>query len=75
MGGLDHPAVAEAAAVGVASEDPEQEIKVLAAPREPVVLAALGGWLAERMTQFMTPRYLETVRGREIGPTIWDRSA
>jgi carnitine-CoA ligase len=58
---LDHPAVAEAAAVGVPSGDGEQEIKVFVVPREPVDLAVLGDWLAERMPQFMTPRYLETV--------------
>jgi carnitine-CoA ligase len=58
---LDHPAVAEAAAVGVPSDDGEQEIKVFVVPREPVDLAVLGDWLAERMPQFMTPRYLETV--------------
>ena len=58
---LDHPSVAEAAAIGVPSEDGEQEIKVFVVPREPVDLAALGNWLAERMPQFMTPRYLETV--------------
>jgi AMP-binding enzyme/enoyl-CoA hydratase/isomerase-like protein len=58
---LDHSSVAEAAAVGVPSEDGEQEIKVFVVPREPFDLAALGNWLAERMPQFLTPRYLETV--------------
>jgi crotonobetaine/carnitine-CoA ligase len=58
---LDHPSVAEAAAVGVPSEDGEQEIKLLVVPREPVDLGALGDWLAVRMPPFMTPRYLETV--------------
>ncbi len=62
-------------AAGVPSEDGEQGIKVLVVPREPVVLAALGDWLAERWSQFMTPRYLETVRSRAVGPTRWDRSA
>jgi AMP-binding enzyme/AMP-binding enzyme C-terminal domain len=57
---MEHPSVAEAAAVGVPSEDGEQEIKVFVVPREPVDLAALGDWLAERTPRFMTPRYLET---------------
>jgi carnitine-CoA ligase len=58
---MEHPSVAEAAAVGVPSEDGEQEIKVFVVPREPVDLAALGDWLAERTPRFMTPRYLEAV--------------
>jgi hypothetical protein len=36
------PSVAEAAAVGVPSEDGEQEIKAFVVPGEPVVLAALA---------------------------------
>ncbi|MGE3289426.1 MAG: AMP-binding protein [Pseudonocardia sp.] len=56
---LEHPAVDEAAAIGVPSEDGEQEIKVVVVLREPVGLGELGEWLAERMPGFMTPRYLE----------------
>jgi crotonobetaine/carnitine-CoA ligase len=58
---LDHPAVEEAAAIGEPAADGEQDIKVVVVLREPMELGVLGGWLAERMPPFMTPRYLEAV--------------
>ncbi|MFC4950012.1 AMP-binding protein [Pseudonocardia sp. GCM10023141] len=80
---MDHPSVVEAAAVGVAADDGEQEIKVLVVVREPVELGVLGDWLATRMPAFMTPRYLETVpslprtpaTGRVQKSTLRSRSA
>jgi crotonobetaine/carnitine-CoA ligase len=58
---LDHPAVEEAAAIGVPADDGEQDVKVVVVLREPVALEELGEWLAARMPGFMAPRYLEAV--------------
>jgi crotonobetaine/carnitine-CoA ligase len=58
---LDYPGVAEAAAIGVASEDGEQEVKIflVAGEHQSLDLDAVGTWLGERMPRFMIPRYLE----------------
>lgn len=58
-----YPGVAEAAAIGVASDDGEQEVKifVVAKPGEELDLDAMGAWLKEAMPKFMVPRFLEVV--------------
>jgi crotonobetaine/carnitine-CoA ligase len=60
---LDYPGVAEAAAIGVESDDGEQEVKIflVAGERQSLDLDAVGAWLGERMARFMIPRYLEVV--------------
>lgn len=57
----DHPAVSESAAVGVPSEDGEDEVKVCVVLHEDqrVTHAALHDFLAARMPGFMVPRYIE----------------
>jgi crotonobetaine/carnitine-CoA ligase len=59
----EHPAVAEAAAIGVASGDGEQEIKVCVVlnPDQPLSHSDLHGFLQGRMPAFMVPRYIEFV--------------
>jgi crotonobetaine/carnitine-CoA ligase len=60
---LDYPGVAEVAAIGVESDDGEQEVKIflVAEERQSLDLDAFGAWLGERMPRFMIPRYLEVV--------------
>jgi crotonobetaine/carnitine-CoA ligase len=57
------PGVTDAAAVGVSSDDGEQEVKVfvVADLDATLDLDQLGQWLAEKMPRFMVPRYLEIV--------------
>jgi crotonobetaine/carnitine-CoA ligase len=57
------PGVADAAAIGVASEDGEEEVKIflVAKPSENLDLDVVGAWLGERMPRFMVPRYLEVL--------------
>jgi crotonobetaine/carnitine-CoA ligase len=57
------PGVAEAAAVGVASPDGEQDVKIflVAEKEEGLDLDAMGRWLSEHMPKFMVPRYLEVL--------------
>jgi crotonobetaine/carnitine-CoA ligase len=58
---LSYPGVAEAAAVGVANADGEQEVKIflVAKTTDDLDLDAMGAWLSEHMPKFMVPRYLE----------------
>ena len=60
---LSYPGVAEAAAVGVASTDSEQEVKIflVAKAADGLDLDAVGAWMSEHMPKFMVPRYLEVV--------------
>jgi crotonobetaine/carnitine-CoA ligase len=60
---VDHPDVAEIAAIGVPSDLTEEDIKVVAVTREGTCLdpAALGAWLADRLPRFMRVRYVEVV--------------
>jgi crotonobetaine/carnitine-CoA ligase len=60
---LEAPGVAEAAAVGVASEDGEQDVKIflVAEPGTSLDLHELGELLALSMPRFMVPRFLEQV--------------
>jgi carnitine-CoA ligase len=59
----DHPAVSEAAAIGVPSAEGEDEVKVCVVLLEGTTLAPedLHRYLAERMPAFMVPRYIEFV--------------
>lgn len=59
---LSHPAVAEAAAVGVTADDGvEDEIKlcVVPEPGEPLDPGELHAYLCRRLPRFMQPRYVE----------------
>lgn len=60
---LEVPGVAEAAAVGVPSEDGEQDVKIflVAGSGQPLNLAEVGQSLAQSMPRFMIPRFLEQV--------------
>jgi len=58
---LTHPAVSEAAAVGVPSELGEEEVKLCVIPHEGATLAPtdLDRHLRPRLAAFMRPRYIE----------------
>ena len=60
---LQHPAVAECAAVAVPSELGEDDVKVcvVLGPDEAVTPEELVTWLVPRMPSFMVPRYVEYV--------------
>lgn len=87
---LSHPAVAEVAAVGVPSELSEDDVKIIVVLREGATLAEpeLSAWCADKLSDFMRPRYIEfrdflprTETGRvqkyelrnEGAGTAWDR--
>ncbi|MGD9572818.1 MAG: AMP-binding protein [Thermoleophilia bacterium] len=69
----DHPAVREAAAIGVkAGEGASSEDEILivcVAEGDPPDPAALTHWLAERMPYFMVPRYIRFVDALPKTPT------
>ncbi|MFV0533101.1 MAG: AMP-binding protein [Cumulibacter sp.] len=67
----EHPAVLECAAVAVASEHSEDEVKVVVVLHEPASLPAadLHAYLIERMPKFMVPRYIEFVDELPKTPT------
>jgi crotonobetaine/carnitine-CoA ligase len=56
-----HPAMVEAAAIGVPAGDGEDDVYLVVVPREPgsVTETALCDWLATRLPKFMVPRYIE----------------
>jgi crotonobetaine/carnitine-CoA ligase len=57
-----HPAVAEAAVVGVPSELSEEEVKAFVVLEDPEAdLGAVRAWAAERLAPFKVPRYVEPV--------------
>lgn len=58
-----HTAVAECAAVGVASEFGEQDVRIFVVPREEGRLdaAELHAWLLDRLPKFMVPRFIDVV--------------
>ena len=60
---LQHPAVREAAAIGVPSADSEEEVLLCLSEAEGAVIdpAELIGFLRERMAYFMVPRYLRVL--------------
>ncbi|PQM47683.1 Long-chain-fatty-acid--CoA ligase [Mycobacterium talmoniae] len=86
---LTHPAVAEAAVVGVPSELGEDDILLVARPSAALDYAELLDFCAERMPYFCVPRYVDIVdeipktvigrvrkdllRARGVGPGTWDR--
>lgn len=67
----EHPAVLESAAVGVRSEDTEDEILVVVALRPGASCdgAELCAFLAERVPYFMVPRYVRFVEALPKTPT------
>jgi crotonobetaine/carnitine-CoA ligase len=66
-----HPAVAEAAVVGVPSELSEEDIKafVVASGGIPLDITDLRGHVAARLAPFKVPRYFEIVRELPHTPT------
>ena len=64
-----HPAVLEAAVVGVPSDLSEEEIKAFVVVREGTDLADVRSAAAERLTAFKVPRYLEAVDELPHTPT------
>jgi crotonobetaine/carnitine-CoA ligase len=68
---LAHPAVREVAAVAVPSEDLEDEILVVAAPKTGAAIdpAELIGFLSTRVPHFMVPRYVRLVDALPKTPT------
>lgn len=62
-----HPDVAECAAVGVAAEIGEQEVKLFVVPRSGAGLTApaLSEWLDGRLAAFQRPRYIALVDALE----------
>jgi crotonobetaine/carnitine-CoA ligase len=87
---LAHPAVKEAAVVGVKAEI-EQDVYAVVVLAEPVEPEELVGFLADRLPYFAVPRYLDFVdqiernvalrpdknllRERGVRPQAWDREA
>lgn len=64
-----HPAVAEVAVVGVASELTEQDVKAFVRAGAPVAPRELRDWCAARLAAFKVPRYLELVAELPHTPT------
>jgi crotonobetaine/carnitine-CoA ligase len=60
---LTHPDVAECAAIGVPDPLGEEEVMIFVVAADGAELdpTALGSYLAERMTRFMLPRYIQIV--------------
>ncbi len=60
---IEHPDVADCAAVGVPAELGEDEVFVAIVPAQGVTVdpAALIAFLEERMPRFMVPRYVEVM--------------
>lgn len=68
---LAHPAVLEAAAMGVPSAYSEDEVLVAVAPREGASIdpAELVRFLIDRMPYFMVPRYVRIMESLPKTPT------
>jgi crotonobetaine/carnitine-CoA ligase len=68
---LEARGVAEAAAVGVPSDDGEEDVKIflVAEPGRPLILHEIGELLAQSMPRFMAPRFLELVNSLPRTPT------
>jgi carnitine-CoA ligase len=66
-----HPDIVEAAAVGVASELTEQDVKVYVVlrPGSALTPAEIHAYCAERAAPFMVPRYIEVVASLPKTPT------
>ncbi|HEV8296932.1 MAG TPA: AMP-binding protein [Acidimicrobiales bacterium] len=60
---LEHPDVADCAAIGVPAEFGEDEVMVVVVPKDPATFdpRALVAWLQPRMPRFMVPRYVDVV--------------
>jgi crotonobetaine/carnitine-CoA ligase len=58
---LTHPGVAECAAIGVPDPLGEQDVLVFVVPAGELDPAELWEYLAERMSKFMVPRYIQVV--------------
>ena len=68
---LAHPAVLEAAVVGVPSELTEEEVKafVVAAPGQVLDFAELHEWVAARLSAFKVPRFWQALEALPRTPT------
>ncbi len=68
---LSHPAVKEAAVIGVPSEDSEEEVLAVLVPVEGESLdpAEVLGYLSGRLAPFMLPRFIRTVESLPKTPT------
>lgn len=66
-----HPAVVEAAVIGVPSELTEEDVKafVVLGDKTKVSAAELREWVADRLTPFKAPRYLEVMKTLPHTPT------
>src|SRR3954454_2143943 len=64
-----HPAVLEAAVVGVPSELTEEEVKAFVVLREPVDLEQLREFAAARLTSFKVPRFWQVLDDLPRTPT------
>ena len=66
-----HPDIEDCAAIGVAAEVGEQEIKLLVQPRAGAELtpAALSAWLESRLAAYASPRYIAVVADFERTPS------
>jgi len=64
-----HPAVAEAAVVGVPSELSEEEVKAFVVLDGAAELADVRAWAAQRLAAFKVPRYVEVLEELPHTPT------
>src|SRR3954447_4008509 len=64
-----HPAVHEAAVVGVPSALSEEEVKAFVVVEDGAALEDVRAWAAERLTAFKVPRYVEAVDELPHTPT------
>ncbi len=66
-----HPAVEDCAAIGVASEIGEQDIKLFLQPKtgHDLDLDALNVWLAARLARYQLPRFYQPVEAFERTPS------
>jgi crotonobetaine/carnitine-CoA ligase len=68
---MAHPAVAEAAVVGIPSDLTEEDVKafVVLASEPAAGLAEIRAWAAERLAAFKVPRYVESIAELPHTPT------
>ena len=72
-----HPDVAECAAIGVASEAGEEEVRLFVVPVEgaSIEMQALHKWMTENLPRFMRPRFMDAVSSLPKTPTAKIRKA
>jgi crotonobetaine/carnitine-CoA ligase len=60
---LEHPGVADCAAIGVPAQYGEDEVMVVVVPKDAATFDSreLIAWLQPRMPRFMVPRYVDVV--------------